>query len=214
MKSLLFSMLIFPILTACLSDQGDGGTTATEEDPFYYKRIEDGKPVTGNENLILRCSNAIAGGFCESICISEVRPEFKRFTLAMSNYEANGKCFIYIFGFNPQNGDLPEVRYYSGDYATKIVSGVTKGFCNNISIVSPNFQGFWQFTDNTSNEYLTLFDSNKDIILSHQLSVNQGDVFTYYDSDFNDDITIQTRQGYECRKSEEITDALIDDLAI
>lgn len=132
----------------------------------------------------------------------------------MSNYEANGKCFVYIFGFNPQNGSLPSVKYYVGSYATKLVSGASQGYCANIDLSSTTFEGGWQFGDDTQNEYLNLYNSDNSLGRSIVLRANQGDIFTYFDDDFLDEVTIQTRQGYECRKDSELTNELIEELSI
>ena len=213
MKKLFILFLGF-ILASCLDERTQDLSSVDEKIHFYFKRIEDGMPITGDENLILRCTNSIAGGHCESICISEYLPQHQRFTFAMSNYEANGKCFVYIFGFNLQDGSLPSVRYYVGDYSTRVINGASQGYCSGLDLNSANFEGGWQFGDDTQNEYLNLYSSDNSLSKSLILRANQGDIFTYFDDNFLDEVTIQTRQGYECRKDSELTNQLLEDLTI
>lgn len=209
------------LLQGCLTQAPDDSSFSDDsKSPFYYTRLDNITPVDGTENLILRCTEAIAGNYCESICISEDFPQYQRFTLAMSNYESNGKCFTYIFGFSKQDGSIPELKYMVGDYTQQVVSGVTKGFCKNVDVDNPDFEGKWTRSElrdpfnGLLKYYLHWYDQNSNPYRSILMQSTSGDIFTYLDSDWNDSITVQTRNGYQCRKLEELTTSLIENLEI
>lgn len=212
MKKYILAVMLF--LCGCLDQKtaisSDDGSTS----PFYYKKL-NGSPITdpASENLILECSSDVAGGFCQSKCISEVWPQYQRYSLVMSGYEGNNKCLVYIFAF--ENGStLPEMRYMVGDYTQQIVSGSMKGFCRNIDVDNPDYSGRWAFTFQKSHDYLNWYDTSSNLDRSIQLQGNSGDILTYFDSDLNESVTVQTRSGYSCKKIEELTTAIIEGLDI
>lgn len=202
------------ILCGCLSQQDTASSSGDSDSPFYYKKL-NGDPISDpdSENLILECTSDVAGGFCQSKCIAEVWPEYQRYSLVMSGYEGNSKCLVYIFAF--QNGStLPPMKYMVGNYTQQVVGGVTKGFCNGIDVNSPDFEGRWAFTFQISTDYLNWYDSGSNLYRSIQLQSNSGDILTYLDPDLNENVTVQTRAGYSCRKLEELTTATIEGLEI
>jgi hypothetical protein len=211
-KSFL-ALIAIVFLTSCLEKEKSALTSVDDSPPksgFYYKKLNQAAITDySQENSILRCSKGAAGNYCESICVSEDFPQYQRWTLAMSNYEANGKCFAYLFAFSKKDGSIPEMKYFVGNYATHTVNGSLKGYCSGVDITNPDYHGRWAWSFQTSHDYLNWLDVNSNLYRSIQLQSNNGDIFTYYDSDFNDNITIQTRNGYDCRKLSEITTATI-----
>ena len=209
-----YTLVLLLFVCGCLDQKQTASSGDSSGSPFYYKKINGG-PITdpASENLILECSSDVAGGFCQSKCISEIWPVYQRYTLAMSGYEGSSKCLVYIFGF--QNGStLPLMKYMVGDYTQKLVSGVTKGFCKNIDVNNPDYFGRWAFTFQTSSDYLNWFDSGSNLYRSIQLQSNSGDILTYFDVDLNESVTVQTRSGFSCKKIEELTTAVIEGLDI
>lgn len=207
------TLIIFLFLSGCLEQKVSNPSSGGSESPFYYKKL-NGSPIIdpNSENLILECSSDVAGGFCTSKCISEVWPQYQRYSLVMSGYEGNNKCLVYIFAF--ENGStLPEMRYMVGDYTQQVVGGVIKGFCRGIDVDNPTFTGKWAYSFQTSFDYLNWYDSSSNLYQSLQLQ-SSGEILTYFDSDLNENVTVQVRHGFSCRKIEELTTAVIEGLDI
>lgn len=204
-----YALVLMLFLCGCLDQKTATSSGDDSGSPFYYKKL-NGSPITDpdSENLILECSSDVAGGFCQSKCISEIWPQYQRYSLVMSGYEGNSKCLVYIFAF--QNGQtLPEMKYMVGNYTQQVVSGVTKGYCRGIDISTPDFSGRWAYSFQTNHDFLNWYDVASNLYKSIQLQ-GSGDIITYFDPDFNENVTVQTRPGYSCKKIEELTTTVIE----
>ena len=155
MFKLVLGIFIFFIFIGCGKEnlQNSPSPPKENENTRYYTRL-DGSAIKGDENIILSCMKigSQEAGLCESVCISQVLPQYVRYDLYMSDWMPEKECQYFIFGSD-----------FSYEYYGTNPSFVgNKIFCLNAGF---KHRGKYEFTsyhlnltreDKTFNSYLML----------------------------------------------------------
>ena len=242
LRSKNFLVLILSlVLTSCLgqnSGQSDSSSSnETLDDGGRYLKSQfyiadlNGTEITkedaANFNDVLVCERR--SGFCQSVCINQIyySTPYKRYSLLWSGYIYGGTCSVYVLGHNDSDAGKPLYKYYSGVYVQPNPPSVL-GYCDGISVASPNAIGRYDFTENrvpsgdpTPDPWgrrlyyaldtmdLTGNPSGRTFVRSYEpvQDSNSVHLFSYMVGGL--ETTWQTVNGFACVRENQITDAAI-----
>ncbi len=217
---------------------GDGGNRT---DFSYWTLDRMQRIVTGDEayaqsaNVIKQCANGTDGqpAICYDVCLSRFFPQNRRFTLYLSGYVPNNRCFVSILQTPSHDGVPAKYEEFEGAYQTYISGGALRARCAGIDEGVPDFSALHAFStystpsgQPTANPwgyrtyYLlsTFSDPAQNLLSSTYLQTYQtteGELmnpsrYSYFESNVSGhEITMTRQNGYDCVKRDEITNAVI-----
>ena len=204
MKKLIFLLLI--LLISCGTEQplDEEDTGDTKDNPgdteiqyvVYYTSLDGGEVDGNTDDMILECisTESSNSAICESVCISEIYPEYKRYDLYMTYYLPVDECEFYLFS-SDSDMDNGSYEFYKGTYDNHS--------CTNFSLED---EGTFNFNGNLT--YLWLFDNNG--YLNESIPISSPGTGMFRQLDDNHEFFL--REG--CRKLDDLTDTVIEDITI
>jgi hypothetical protein len=233
------------LASACLGPSNDEnapsrGTRNTTD--FSYWTLDRTQQITsGNEswavsaNEIFQCANDPDGNplICYQTCISRWFPRNRRYSLYLSGYVPNNRCFVSVLESPSHDGEPAGYEYFEGSYETYSSGGTLRSRCAGIDEAVPELEALHAFSTYTtptgqmtsnpwgyrSYDLLTLFDSSGRIVISSMYLqtwqttegalVNPSRYSLFEANTSGNEITLTRMNGFECAKRSEITNNVI-----
>jgi len=233
------------LLTGCQNPSGGGPVLSkpqgTKTDFSYWNLDRTQQIFTGDEphaqsaNIIKTCTNGTGGQpvICYDVCISRFFPQNQRYTLYLSGYVPNNRCFVTILQTPSHDGVTAKYEEFVGVYQTYMSGGMLRARCAVIDEGVPDFTALHAFStyqtpsgQPTTNPWgyrtyylLSLFsDPAQNLLSSTYLQTYQtteGELilpsrYSYFvNNTSGHEITMTRQNGFDCVKREEVTNAVI-----